>query len=59
MRYFSLVMLFWVVALVVGQAAITPDQQKKVNATRDLLNKMDALVKAEKYDEVVKLLPEV
>ena len=59
MRYFSLVMLFWAVALVVGQAAITPDQQKKVSATAAMLTKMDALVKAEKYDEVLKLLPDV
>lgn len=59
MRYFSLVMLFWAVALVVGQAAITPDQQKKVTAAAGMLNKMDALVKAEKYDEVLKLLPEI
>ncbi len=59
MRYFSLAMLFWAVALVVGQAAITPDQQKKVTATAAMLNKMDALVKAEKYDEVLKQLPEL
>jgi hypothetical protein len=59
MRYFSLAMLFWALALVIGQAAITPDQQKKVSATAGLLNKMDALVKAEKYDEVLKQLPEL
>jgi hypothetical protein len=59
MRYFSLAMLFWAVALVIGQAAITPDQQKKVTATAGLLNKMDALVKAGKYDEVLKELPAI
>ncbi len=59
MRYFSLFMLFWAVALVVGHAAITPDQQKKVSATAAMLTKMDALVKAEKYDDVLKLLPDV
>jgi len=59
MRYFSLAMLVWAIGLVVGYAAITPDQQKKVAATKGLLDKMDALVKAEKYDEVLKILPEV
>ncbi len=59
MRYFSLVMLIWAVGLVVGQAAITPDQQKKVTAAAGLLTKMDALVKAGKYDEVLKELPTI
>jgi len=59
MRYFSLAMLIWAVALVVGYAAITPDQQKKVTAAAALLNKMDALVKTEKYDDVLKMLPDV
>lgn len=59
MRFFSLAMLVWAVGLVVGYAAITPDQQKKVTATAAMLNKMDALVKAEKYDDVLKQLPEL
>jgi hypothetical protein len=59
MRYFSLVVLFWAVALVVGQAAITPDQQKKVTVAAGMLTKMDGLIKAEKYDEVLKLLPDI
>jgi hypothetical protein len=41
------------------QGAITPEQQKKVIATANALNNMDALIKAGKFDDALKLLPTI